>query len=61
MAIRLPNASRNAAVDAVLALAAGGSIEIRTGSQPASASDAATGTLLATFTLDGTLTVDHVM
>lgn len=54
MTIRLPNTSRNAAVDAVLALAASGSIEIRSGSQPASASDTATGTLLATFTLDGT-------
>ena len=54
MATRIPNASRNAAVDAITALAASGSIEVRTGSQPASASDAATGTLLVTFTLDGT-------
>lgn len=54
MTIRLPNASRNAAVDAILALAASGSIEVRSGSQPASASDTATGTLLATFTLDAT-------
>jgi hypothetical protein len=54
MTIRIPSASRNAAVDAITALAASGSIEIRSGSQPASASDTATGTLLATLTLDGT-------
>lgn len=51
MAIRFPAATRNAMVDAWAALANGGSIEIRTGSQPAAASDTATGTLLATSTL----------
>jgi len=55
MAIRLPAASRNAAADAVVDRADGGSgagtIEIRTGTQPASADSAATGTLLATITL----------
>lgn len=54
MATRLPAATRNAMVDAVAARADAGSgpavIEIRTGSQPASADDAATGTLLATIT-----------
>lgn len=54
MATRIPAASRNAAVDAIAALANGGTIEVRTGSQPATASDAATGTLLATFTLSAT-------
>jgi hypothetical protein len=54
MATRIPNASRNAAVDAVTALADGGTIEVRTGSQPATASDTATGTLLVTFTLAAT-------
>lgn len=54
MATRIPTASRNAAADAIGALANGGTIEVRSGSQPASASDAATGTLLATFTLSGT-------
>lgn len=56
MAIRLPTGSRNAALDAVVArLDAGsgpGTIEIRSGSQPASADDAATGTLLATIVLE---------
>ncbi|GAA2990703.1 hypothetical protein GCM10017559_08450 [Streptosporangium longisporum] len=55
MATRLPTAARNAAADAVVDLADAGAgaatIEIRTGSQPASANDAASGTLLATFTL----------
>lgn len=55
MALRIPTASRNAACDAVVdrldAGAAAGTIDVRTGSQPASANDAATGTLLATFTL----------
>lgn len=51
MAVRLPNASRSAAVDAVgnktdQAVAAG-KIRFYTGSQPASANDAPTGTLLA--------------
>lgn len=56
MALRLPAASRNAACDAVVDRFDGGSgagtIDIRTGGQPASADDAATGTLLATFTLN---------
>ncbi len=55
MAIRLPTASRNAAADAVVDRADAGSgagtIDIRTGGQPTSANDAATGTLLATITL----------
>lgn len=55
MATRLPTASRNAATNAVTALVdadvGAGTIQIRTGAQPASANDAATGTLLATITL----------
>lgn len=55
MATRIPNAVRSAACDAVvdrLDLGAGAAtIDVRTGSQPASANDAATGTILATFTL----------
>lgn len=54
MATRLATATRNALVDAVAArVDAGpgpGTIEIRTGTQPASANDAATGTLLAVVT-----------
>lgn len=55
MATRLATATRNAAADAVVDLLDGGSgagtIKIYTGSQPASANDAATGTLLVTITL----------
>jgi hypothetical protein len=55
VAIRLAAASRNAAADAVVDRIDGGpaagTIEIRTGTQPATADDAATGTLLVTITL----------
>ena len=55
MATRLPTNVQNAACDAVVDLVdAGpsfGTIDIRSGGQPASANNAATGTLLATFTL----------
>lgn len=55
MATRLPTASRNAAASAIAVLTdagvGAGTIDIRTGAQPANANDAATGTLLATFTL----------
>lgn len=55
MATRLSTAARNAAADAVVDLLDAGSgaatMEIRTGSQPASANDAAGGTLLAAVTL----------
>lgn len=55
MATRIPTASRNAAANAIVALldagAGPGTVEVRTGAQPASANDAATGTLLVTFTL----------
>lgn len=55
MATRLATAARNATTNAVVALVdadvGAGSIQIRTGAQPASANDPATGTLLATLTL----------
>lgn len=55
MAIRIPTALRNSVcdlvVDALDAGAGAATIEIRTGSQPASADTAASGSLLATFTL----------
>lgn len=51
MATRLATATRNAKANAVGSLMSGGSVEIRTGTQPASANDTATGTLLATVTL----------
>lgn len=54
MAIRLATATRNALADAVTTRADAGAgaatIKVYTGAQPASANDAATGTLLATFT-----------
>ena len=55
MATRITQAAAAAACDAVVdrldAGAAAGYIEIRTGSQPATADTAATGTLLGTLTL----------
>lgn len=55
MAMRLTTATRNAIVNALTALldagAGAGYVEVRTGTQPASANDAASGTLLATLTL----------
>jgi len=52
--VRLANATNQAACDAVVdkidAGAGAGTIEIRSGIQPAAANDAATGTLLATLT-----------
>lgn len=58
MTLSLPTASRNAAADAVVdrldAGAGAPTIKVYSGSKPASANDAATGTLLVTFTLDGT-------
>lgn len=44
----------NAVVDALDAGAGAPTLKVYTGTQPASAEDAATGTLLATFTLDAT-------
>lgn len=56
MAVRMPSAPRSAAANAILGLLDAGSgpgtIDIRTGAQPALATDAATGTLLATLTLN---------
>lgn len=55
MVIRLPTASRNAAAAAVANLVdadvGAGTIQIRTGAQPATGNDPASGTLLATVTL----------
>lgn len=55
MAARLSTAARNAAANAIAVLAdagpAAGTVEVRTGAQPATPDDPATGTLLATFTL----------
>lgn len=54
MATRIPTARRNAAadllVDAIDAGSGPGTIQIRSGAQPATANDAASGTLLATLT-----------
>ncbi len=54
MATRIPTTARNVVANTVAALpdadVGPGSIQIRTGAQPASADNAATGTLLATLT-----------
>ena len=53
--LRIPTATRNAGANAMADLADAGSgaatLQVRTGSQPASANDAVSGTLLVTFTL----------
>lgn len=46
--------AQNASVDATTALLNGGTIEIRTGSMPATPATAASGTLLGTLTLSAT-------
>src|SRR5687768_13225294 len=55
MAFRLATTARNAAADGIVDLldagAGAATIEIRTGSQPATPNTAATGTLLVTFTM----------
>ncbi len=54
MAIRINDGARNQALDSGLATAFDGGtavLEIRTGAQPAAASDAATGTLIVSITL----------
>jgi len=50
----ISDAAAKAAADAVCALANGGTIEIRSGAQPANANAAATGTLLVTLTFAAT-------
>lgn len=56
MATRIPTASRNAHADLEAARTdagpAAGTVSVYTGTQPATANDAATGTLLATVTLN---------
>jgi len=54
MATRISTNSRNAAADAIAALANGGTIEIYSGSQPATANTAPSGTLLVTVPLAST-------
>jgi hypothetical protein len=51
VALTLPNASRSAMCDALVGQLDGGTIEIRSGTRPASANDTATGSLLAAVTL----------
>lgn len=64
MTTRLPtnvrNAMANAAVDLIDAGPAAGTVQIRTGGQPASAGSAATGTLLGTLTLSDPAFADAV-
>ena len=50
----LSDTAARAAADAVCALCNGGTIQIRSGTQPANANTAATGTLLVTLTFSAT-------
>lgn len=65
MATRIATSARNAAADAVAALidadVGAGALVIRTGGQPASANDAPTGTILATFALADPATTAAVL
>lgn len=54
MATRISTGARDAAAAAIGALLNGGTVELRTGSQPATPGTAATGTLLATLSLSAT-------
>lgn len=57
MATRISTEMRDAACNAIVDLLDAGTtptLKVYTGTQPASAEDAATGTLLVTFSLDGT-------
>ena len=57
MALELSTGARNAAADGIVDLidsGGTGTIQIRTGAQPASPNDAASGTLLATLTFSAT-------
>jgi hypothetical protein len=56
VALRIATTARNAACDAIVDLldagSGAGTIDVRVGAQPATPQDTATGTLLATFTLN---------
>lgn len=54
MALRLASSTRNAAANAIADALNTGTIQIRTGAQPTSVSDAASGTLLGTLTFSAT-------
>lgn len=54
MAFRVSQAAAKTSLDAMTALLNGGTVEIRTGTQPASPETAASGTLLGTLTLNAT-------
>lgn len=52
--MKISTAARNAADDAAMALCNGGTLKFYTGSAPTNPSDAASGTLLATLTMNAT-------
>jgi hypothetical protein len=54
MATRITQAAAKASLDSLTALLNSGTLEIRTGTQPATANTAASGTLLGTLTLGAT-------
>jgi hypothetical protein len=54
MTLRIGTTARNAQADAVAAMLNGGTVEVRTGAQPADPQTTASGTLLATIPLAAT-------
>jgi len=60
MAFKISEETRNAQIDGIMSVIGAGTLEIRTGTQPANTSSVATGTLLATMTIQNPAAVAAV-